>query len=99
MSAVPNAARIRFADLPHGARGYLVDCDLEYTRTDAPAETVAILGDDAIGRITAYRHAAECGRCDLSPVFYQVGGEPESDEELRQIWAQTRQVAAKWRRN
>jgi hypothetical protein len=92
-------AQIRVADLPGGARGYLVDCDRDYTETRVPGWAVAVLGDAAIGRVTAYRHAAECGRCDLSAVFDAVGREPESEREAQELAFQLLEVEVKRRQN
>jgi hypothetical protein len=99
MSATPNVAGCRVADLPNGGRAYLVDCDLDYTRTDAPPEMVALFGDEAIARITAFHHRLECGRCDLGNVLAEVGRVPESLAELREVIAHVQQVEAKGRRN
>ena len=99
MSATPNVARWAAVDLPPSTRVYLVDCDLDYTRTDAPPEMVALFGDEAIARITAFHHRLECGRCDLGNVFAEVGRVPESLAELREVIAHAQQVEAKGRRN
>jgi hypothetical protein len=98
-SPTPNTAQIRCADLPNGARGYLVDCAYDYTKTEAPPEMVTSLGDAAIARITAYRHHLECGRCDMEVVWDQVGRESESLAEIREAIAHVQQVAAKARQN
>jgi hypothetical protein len=99
MSTTPNVAGCQVANLPNGGRAYLVDCDLDYTRTDAPAEMVALLGDEAIARITTFHHSLECGRCDLGNVWAEVGYETESLAELREVIAHIQQVEAKGRRN
>ena len=93
------APRLFLADTDDGGCSYLIDCPQSATRTDAPPETVAEMGNDALFRVTLFRHGLECGGCDLAEAFAQVGAEPESAEECRHLEAQRKQAAVRARRN
>ena len=93
------SATLVIDQLGRGARAFVVDCPWSTTRTEAPVETVAELGEAAISRVTLFRHGLECGRCDTRGLWARLKDAPIGREEARQVGAQLRRAAQRGWRN